>query len=139
MSSYLIARHVHQATVAITLLLFLLRGAWMFSGSPALRRRWVTIVPHVNDTVLLAAALYMTAAIGLQSWIVAKICGLLIYIALGTIALKRGRTLRVRSVAFAAALLTFAYVAAVAFTKQVVPLYGGGSTLQGDVRPQNEL
>ena len=122
MSTYLIAKHIHQAAVAITLLLFLLRGAWMFSGSPALRRGWVTVVPHLNDTVLLAAALYMTSVIGLQGWMVAKICGLLIYIALGTIALKRGRTLRIRSVAFAAALLTFGYVTAVALTKQVMPL-----------------
>jgi uncharacterized membrane protein SirB2 len=121
MSGYLIAKHVHQAIVAITLLLLLVRGAWMFSGSRALSRRWVKVVPHVNDTVLLAAALYMTSAIGLHSWIVAKICGLLIYIALGTIALKRGRTWRARTLAFAAALLAFAYVAAVAFTKQVVP------------------
>ena len=126
MNGYLVARQIHQVAVAITLLLFLLRGAWMLSGSPALQRRWVKVVPHVNDTVLLAAALYMTSVIGLQSWIVAKIGGLLVYIALGTIALKRGPTLRIRSVAFAGALLTFAYVVAVALTKQVVPLWGRG-------------
>jgi uncharacterized membrane protein SirB2 len=107
--------------VAITLLLFLLRGFWMLDDSPALRRRWVKIVPHVNDTILLAAALYMAALIGLQPWIGAKIAGLLLYIGLGTVALKRGRTKAVRASAFAAALAAFAYVVAVALTKRVLP------------------
>ena len=126
MNSYLVARHIHQVAVAITLLLFVLRGAWMLTRSPALQRRWVKVVPHLNDTVLLGAALYMTAVIGLQSWIIAKICGLLVYIGLGAIALKHGPTLRIRAVAFAAALATFAYVIAVALTKQVVPITGRG-------------
>ena len=120
-SGYLLARHVHQAAVAITLLLFLVRGVWMLAESPALQRRWVKIVPHVNDTILLAAAVYMTVLAGLQPWIAAKIVGLLLYIALGTVALKRGRSKRMRASAFAAALLVFAYVAAVALTKRVVP------------------
>ena len=107
--------------MAITLLLFLVRGVWMLADSPALQRRWVKIVPHVNDTILLAAAVYMTVLVGLQPWIAAKIVGLLLYIALGTVALKRGRSKRMRASAFAAALLVFAYVAAVALTKRVVP------------------
>jgi uncharacterized membrane protein SirB2 len=121
MSGYLLARHVHQVTAAVTLLLFLLRGVWMLTGSPALQRRWVRIVPHVNDTILLAAAIYMTALIGLQPWIEAKIAGLLLYIGLGTVALKRGRTKAIRARAFAAALAAFAYVVAVALTKRVLP------------------
>ena len=121
MSAYLIARHVHQAAVVVTLGLFLLRGAWMLAGSPQLRRRWVRIVPHVNDTILLAAAIYMATVIGMQSWIAAKIAGLLLYIVLGTIALKHGPTRTVRAGAFVAALLVFAYLVAVALTKQVMP------------------
>jgi uncharacterized membrane protein SirB2 len=121
MSGYLLARHVHQVTAAVTLLLFLLRGVWMLTDSPALQRRWVRIVPHVNDTILLAAAIYMTALIGLQPWIEAKIAGLLLYIGLGTVALKRGRTKAIRARAFAAALAAFAYVVAVALTKRVLP------------------
>lgn len=121
MGGYLIAKHIHQAAVAITLALFVLRGAWMLQGSQRLQQRWVKVLPHVNDTVLLAAALYMAALIGVQAWIVAKIAGLLVYIALGTVAIKRGRTLQMRSIAFFAALAVFAYVAAVAATKRVVP------------------
>jgi uncharacterized membrane protein SirB2 len=120
-SGYLLARHVHQAAVAVTLLLFLLRGAWMLADSPALQRRWVKVVPHVNDTILLAAALYMAALIGMQPWIAAKLVGLVVYIVLGSIALKRGRTKAIRASAFVAALLVFGYVVAVALTKRTLP------------------
>ena len=43
--------------------------------------------------------------------------GLVVYILLGTIALKRGKTLPVRITAFAGALATFAYVVSVALTR----------------------
>lgn len=121
MTAYLIARHVHQTAVGITLLLFLLRGAWMLRHSPLLQRRWVRIVPHLNDSVLLAAALYMTATIGLQPWIVAKLAALVIYILLGIVALRRGRTLALRTAAFAAALVVLGYIVAVAITKAPWP------------------
>jgi len=127
MTTYALLKHIHVATVAITLTLFLLRGAWMVADSAMLQRRWVRVVPHVNDTVLLISALWM--AIGywrypfvLHGWITAKIVGLLLYIGLGTVALKRGRSKPVRIAAFVGALAVFAYIAHTAYTKTVVPV-----------------
>lgn len=122
---YSLLRGVHAVTVVITLLLFLLRGFWMMRESPRLTARWVRVAPHLNDTVLLAAAVAMLVVGGLnpfqQPWLLAKIVGLLAYIGLGTLALKRGRSKAVRVKAFIAALGVFAYIVAVAVTKQVVP------------------
>jgi uncharacterized membrane protein SirB2 len=122
---YTTLKHLHALTVVITLMLFLLRAFWMLADSPRLRARWVRIVPHVNDTLLLLAAIAMLVVGGLnpleQPWIMAKILGLLAYIGLGTVALKRGRTKAIRVQALIAALGVFAYVAAVAVTKQVIP------------------
>jgi uncharacterized membrane protein SirB2 len=120
-NAYLLAKQIHQAAAAVTLALFVLRGAWMLLDSPHLQRRWVKIVPHVNDTVLLAAALYLAFAIGLQAWIAAKVAALVAYIVLGRVALKRGRTKGSRAAAFAAALVVFGYIVAVAFTKRPLP------------------
>jgi len=53
--------------------------------------------------------------------LLAKITGLLAYVALGTIALKRGRTKQVRSIALLAALLVVGYIVLVAKTKLVLP------------------
>lgn len=122
---YALLRTAHIATVHISLILFLLRGFWMLRESPRLQDRWIRILPHVNDTLLLAAAIAMLVVGSLnpleQPWLMAKIIGLLAYIGVGTVALKRGRTKAVRVKALVAALGIFAYIVAVAVTKQVVP------------------
>ena len=50
----------------------------------------------------------------------AKLLALVAYILLGTIALKRGKTKTVRTIAFVAALAVFAYIVKVAITRQVI-------------------
>jgi uncharacterized membrane protein SirB2 len=123
--TYTALKHLHALTVVITLALFLLRGFWMLVDSPRLQAHWLRIVPHGNDTLLLFAAIAMLGVGGLNPlqnpWIMAKIIGLLAYIALGTVALKRGRTKAIRVKALIAALGVFAYIVAVALTKQVIP------------------
>jgi uncharacterized membrane protein SirB2 len=122
---YTALKHLHALTVVATLALFLLRGFWMLTDSPRLNARWLKIVPHINDTLLLAAAIAMLVVAALnpleQPWILAKIIGLLAYIGLGTVALKRGRTKAIRVKALIAALGVFVYIIAVAVTKQVIP------------------
>lgn len=117
---------IHLATVSISLALFLLRGAWRLMDSPMLTQKWVQIVPHVNDTLLLAAAIGMLMVAGLNplqhGWLTAKIIALMAYIVLGTIALKRGKTPLQRSLAFFGALAVFTYIVVVAVSKQVWPL-----------------
>ena len=122
---YLAVKHLHMACAALSGSLFLLRGAWMLRASPMLQRRWVRIAPHVIDTTLLASALVLVFRSGqypfAQPWLGAKVCALVLYIVLGTVALKRGRTPQVRALAFGAAVLTFLYIVAVAVTRHVIP------------------
>lgn len=54
---------------------------------------------------------------GTHGWLTAKVVGLVGYIVLGRIALKRGRTRRARVAAFAVALAVFAFIVSVAITK----------------------
>ena len=124
--TYALLKHIHLATVVITLALFLLRGAWRLTDSPMLQKKWVKIVPHTNDAILLAAAIGMLVVAQLNplehSWLMAKIIALLAYIVLGTIALKRGKTPLQRNLAFIAALDVFGYMLAVAVSKQAWPV-----------------
>jgi uncharacterized membrane protein SirB2 len=120
-NTYLLAKHLHQAAAVILAVVFLARGIAMLAGGRARPRLWVTLVTHVNDTILLACALYMAWLLGLQDWVIAKLVGLAIFIALGIVALKRGRTSGIRLAAFAAALAVLAYLFAVALTKRVIP------------------
>jgi uncharacterized membrane protein SirB2 len=125
MIDYAAVKHVHMSAAALSLLLFVLRGAWMIAAPAQLARRWVRIVPHVIDTVLLATALWLAWQIGFAAnahWLTAKIILLVAYIALGTIALKRGRTKRMRIAAFVGAIAVFGHIVSVAFTKSPLGL-----------------
>lgn len=122
---YLGLKHLHVTTVYITIGLFLLRGAWMMFRPEYLQLRWVRVVPHVNDTILLLSAIGLAFTIQqypfVHGWLTAKVIGLVIYIALGTIALKRGRSKGVRIAAFVAALITIGYVFSVARAHHPMP------------------
>ena len=126
--AYLILKNLHLTTIAITLTLFVLRGIWMMAGSPLLQARWVRIVPHVNDSLLLASGIGLAVLIRqyplTHGWLTAKFFALIAYIVLGTIALKRGRTRGQRISAWFAALLVFGYMAAVARAHYPFPFMG---------------
>ena len=120
--SYLALKHLHVTCVVLSGLGFTLRGWWMLTGSPHLRGRLARVVPHLVDTLLLGSALTMAWMSGqypfAQGWLTAKLFGLLAYILCGTVALKRGRTPRVRGTFFIIALLVYAYIVGVALTRQ---------------------
>ena len=122
--SYALIKHIHATCAVISFALFFLRGIWSFNGSPIMRQRWVKIVPHVVDTLLLVSALALAFTIQqypfVDGWLTAKFFGLVLYILLGTIALKYGKTKAVRVSAWLAALAVFAYIVLVA--KQHNPL-----------------
>lgn len=125
---YLALKHFHMTCAGLSLLLFLLRGAWMFSGSARLQTKFARIVPHVVDTLLLASAVGLMFLIRQfpfqQGWLTAKLVWLGVYILLGTIAMKRGRTPAVRGAAFVAAVAVFLWIVAIArtHTPWVVPV-----------------
>lgn len=122
--SYLAIKYLHITSVALSGSFFLLRGLWMLRESDMLQRRWVRVLPHIVDTLLLGSALLMVFWSRqypfVQPWLTAKVLALVAYIGLGTVALKRGKTKAVRRWAFMAALATFAYIMAVALTRQAM-------------------
>ena len=120
---YLVLKHAHEGSAFVSLMLFITRGIWMMTAPVRLQHRWVKVAPHVVDTILLASAIALVWQLGgletlrTQNWLVAKIVALLLYILLGTLALKRGRTRRTRIAAFVAAIAVFSYIVSVAVTK----------------------
>ncbi len=119
--SYAALKMIHVASIILSYLLFTLRGIWMMQDSCALQRRWVKIVPHVIDTVLLTSAIALVMMIQQDpvnnSWLSAKVAGLLLYIGLGMVALKYGKTRKVKIAAWVAAQSVFIYIVLVALTK----------------------
>jgi uncharacterized membrane protein SirB2 len=121
MSAYLAIKNVHVVCAVLSGAGFLLQGVWMMARSPLVEHRLTRTLPHVIDTVFLGSAIAL-ASLSAQypfvaPWLTAKVSGLVIYILLGAVALRRGRTMRERVAAFVAATATFAWIVSVALTK----------------------
>lgn len=118
---YLAIKTLHVGCAALSVAGFAARGVLMLRNSPLLAARWLRIAPHVVDTVLLASALGLAWMSGqypfAQGWLTAKLLALVVYIVLGSIALKRGRSRGRRAAAFALALLAVLYIVLVAYAR----------------------
>jgi len=117
---YHLTKFVHELCALASFTLFALRGVWMLRDSPQLSRRWIKILPHGIDTLLLASAIALTLMLHqyplTHAWLGAKLVALLVYIGLGLVALRYGKTRSVRAAAWAAALAVFLYIASVALS-----------------------
>jgi uncharacterized membrane protein SirB2 len=115
---YLFLRQAHIGFVIASVTLFVIRGGLMLAGSPQVHAGVLRYTSYAIDTMLLTAALMLTSVIHqypfATGWLTMKVGLLVVYVVLGSIALKRGRTRRVRLAAFVAALLTIAFIYSVA-------------------------
>ena len=112
---------VHQSAVALSFAGFLARGLGMIADAAWIRGRAARTLPHIVDTILLASAIGLVWLLGVNPfgvpWLTAKIVGLIVYIVLGSVALRYGRSRRTRVAAWLAAMVTFGYIVSVAVTK----------------------
>lgn len=122
--SYAVLKLIHVGSVIVSYALFFLRGVWLMQDSEKLRQRWVKILPHIVDTILLTSAIILAMTIQQNpldnSWLTAKVAGLLLYIGLGMIAIRFGKTRRIKIMAWTAAQCVFIYIVLVALTKSPV-------------------
>ncbi len=112
---------VHVSCAVLSISGFALRGYWMLTTNPLLQRRLARVLPHCIDTLLLASAVGMLLIWQVSplavDWLGAKVLALLVYIGLGMVALRFGRTGRVRLAAYLGALVTAAFIVAAAYSK----------------------
>lgn len=109
---------LHIWCVALSGTLFLFRGSLSLAGVGLANHAALRYLSYAIDTTLLTAALMLVVILHqypfVQAWLTAKVLLLVVYIVLGTIALKRGRTPRARAGAFVAALAVFGFIISVA-------------------------
>ncbi len=118
MDAYTVLKHTHLTCIGLSFSLFLLRVGLLTLRQQPLPK-WLKIVPHCVDTLLLVSALALAIMIGYtpsnSPWLLAKIIALLFYIGFGSMAI-RGRGTR-QWVGFGLACLSFAYIVMAALTK----------------------
>lgn len=108
----------HIALVVTSGLLFALRGAAVLAGHTWPLHGALRLGSVVIDSALLAAGVVLWSLLGLQPvrdpWLGAKLVLLVLYIVLGSLALKRAHTARARALALAAALACYLFMVSVA-------------------------
>jgi uncharacterized membrane protein SirB2 len=111
-SGYLTLKLLHVGFALLSLGGFLLRGVLMLRGSALLAHPLTRRLPHINDTLLFGFGLLLLWqgpwSLAGAGWLQLKLLLLLVYIALGFVALHRGRFRRgTRLAALVAALAVF--------------------------------
>lgn len=118
---------LHVSAVALSFCGFFVRGVATLGGAAWVGHRATRRVADLVDTMLLLSAVGMLVVIHVMpwelAWLRAKIVGLVIYIALGIVALRPTRmgrkpgAMRVRLLCWVGALVVFGYIVSVAVTK----------------------
>lgn len=112
---------LHIACVIVSGSVFFARGCLMLAGSAATNHPAFEWTSRCVDTLFLAAGIALTLIIHqypfVQAWLTVKVLLLVVYIILGTFALRRGRTRAVRAACFVGALAVFVFIITVARTQ----------------------
>ena len=118
---YATIRLIHQSAVVLSGLGFAVRGIASLRGAQWTQSWLAKRLPHIVDTVVLLSAVTLAAMLHLNPahapWLMAKILSLLLYIALGMVALRPRFGWKIRATAWALALVVLAWIATVAVLK----------------------
>lgn len=117
---------IHVFCAYSTGLGFLLRGVFAIFHSPLGKHRLTKTLPHIIDSCLLFSGLLMVFSWSIsptsQTWLLAKLFALLIYIAFGLLMIRWGNTERRRWMGLIGGLLTYSYIVGVAHSKSALSL-----------------
>lgn len=119
---YLPIKAAHVGLVLVSGGLFALRGALVLAGQAwAMAKPW-RMLSYGIDTLLLAAGVTLWALLSLNPisspWLGVKLMLLVLYVVLGSLALKRARSPVGRRASYAAALAVYLVMATVAVSHQ---------------------
>jgi len=125
MALYPVIKEAHITLAAVSVIGLVARAALGLRARGLPGGLLTEVAPHVVDTLLLASGITLAVIIGVSPtaspWLAAKLGAVVVYILLGSLAVKRLRGRVARGAALLSALLVIAYIVAVAFHKSPVP------------------
>lgn len=118
---YLAIKTLHILTAVLSIVLFFWRFLLHMYRQEQLGNRWLRVLPHANDTLLLTFAILLCFAIGqaplTTPWLTAKVAAVILYIVAGTFALKRAKSRPAKWIWFIIALVLFSATVNIAVNK----------------------
>jgi uncharacterized membrane protein SirB2 len=115
---YLPIKWAHMLAVMCSGSLFFARGLGVLAGQRWPMHGGIRYLSYSIDTVLLSAALMLVGmlphAVFANGWLGVKLALVVVYVVLGSLALKRARSQHWRVACYCAAALTFAAIIAIA-------------------------
>jgi uncharacterized membrane protein SirB2 len=118
---YLLIKQLHIMTVVLSITLFTLRFLVLIRSPAWQPRRWLKVLPHVNDSLLLIFAILLCIIIQqaplISPWLTEKVAAVILYILAGMFALKWSKTRLSKIIWFMIAIFMFAYAANIAINK----------------------
>jgi uncharacterized membrane protein SirB2 len=119
---YTLFKHLHLTAIVLSVLLFLLRFVLLSMKSPMLQKKWLKILPHIVDTILLVSAVTLMVLIQqypfVDAWVTEKLLALIMYVFMVTLALKLAKTPFMRVIGVVGAISWIAFAGMVAVSKQ---------------------
>lgn len=111
-------KHVHILLAMLSGTLFAVRGAFALAGARWPRALPVKWLSYTVDTALLTAAMMLLTilpwSLFANGWLLVKVVLIVVYVVLGVLAMRGGRSQRARATCYGAALLVFATVYGIA-------------------------
>jgi len=114
--NFLLLKYIHILSIAASFALLFIRGVWLLQSYPPAQERWVKILPHIVDAVLLLSALgmlYVHAASGKGDWMSAKLVLIVIYVTALVFLAKIARNLVQKLAAWLVASLVFLFITSI--------------------------
>jgi len=124
---YPTVRSLHITLVTLSVALFTVRGLGVLAGQTWPRAGWARgLAPFIDSLLLLAGGtLWWLLQLNptQNHWLLAKLVLLIVYIVLGTLALKRAPTRGAKALCFVAALAVVGFMASIAVAHHPLGLF----------------
>ena len=118
---YLPIRQLHMLTAVLSISLFIFRFLLLQQESGWRQQRWLKVIPHINDSLLLALAVVLCIitqqAPLITPWLTEKVVAVILYILAGMFALRWSKVRIGQIIWFMIAIFMFAYAANIAINK----------------------
>lgn len=125
--NYIVLKQLHLSCITLTFLLFNLRAIGHLFGATWVQQKWLHVVPHMVDTVLLVTGILLAVQLQqypfVDAWLTAKFFALIAYIIFGSLTLKHAPSWQTQLLSYMAALLAFSYLVSTALLHHPNPKY----------------